>query len=230
MVRPSSKILAAAGVLLVVAAVAWLARGAAAFQPDYWLALVQSHPVTSPALFVPAYALAVTVLLPTLPLNLVAGALWGPVFGGTLALAGSVSGAMLAFLVARGTFGQPLARRVDARFIKWLQAEFLRHGWKVVAFVRLNPIFPGPVNFLFGFTSIPFRTYCWATMVFLIPPTVAFAIVGHSIGQLVLRGHVEDLRHTLLIAGASILALALSAMGLRVGYVFRRQELSDTGH
>lgn len=215
--------------LAALAAAVWFARGSSAFRPDYWVAVVQQHPVRSPALFVPAYAVAGIFLLPTLPLNLVAGALWGPVFGSILALAGSVSAAMLAFLLARGTLGQPLARRFDAKFIGWIQEEFRRSGWKVVAFVRLNPIFPGPVNFLFGFTSIPLRTYCWSTTVFLIPPTVAFAAVGDSLGRLMLQGAVENIRNTLLVLGASLLVLVVSAVALRVGYMFRRQSQLSEG-
>src|SRR5262245_31583723 len=155
----------AAGLLAGTAVAAWRLRHEQWFHPDYWLQLVQVHPFSAPLLFVPVYALGVTFLIPTLPLNLIAGALWGPVVGTIVSLAGAFSGAVIGFLLARGAFGQPLARRVDTKVLAWLQDEFGRHGWKVVAFVRLNPIFPGPVSFLFGFTPISLGTYCWASAV-----------------------------------------------------------------
>ena len=190
--------------IIVTAVSAWRLRHEQWFHPDYWLGVVQMHPYLAPVLFVPVYALGVTFLIPTLPLNLIAGALWGPVIGTLVSLAGAFSGAVIGFLLARGAFGQPFARRVDARFLNWLQDEFARHGWKVVAFVRLNPIFPGPVSFLFGFTPITFATYCWASALFLVPPTIAFSIIGHTIGTVVLRGYVDNLRNLLLLVGASV--------------------------
>ena len=162
--------------LAALAIAAWRGRNTAAFQYVYWLDVVAAYSATAPALFIGAYALAVALLLPTLPLNLAAGALWGPALGSIVALAGSTSGALLAFLLARSAVGRPLSRSLDRGRARRLQTLLQQHGWKVVAFVRLNPVFPGPVNFLFGFTSISARTYCWATGVFLAPPTIAFAI------------------------------------------------------
>ena len=208
----------AAALLVGTGIAAWRLRHEQWFHPDYWMRLVQVHPYAAPMLFVPVYALGVTFLIPTLPLNLIAGALWGPVVGTAVSLTGAFSGAVIGFLLARGAFGQPFARRVDARFLTWLQGEFARHGWKVVAFVRLNPIFPGPVSFLFGFTPISFRTYCWSSAVFLIPPTIAFSIIGDSIGTVVLRGYVDNLRNMLLLVGASVAFLVASALILRGRY------------
>jgi uncharacterized membrane protein YdjX (TVP38/TMEM64 family) len=208
----------AAGLLVATGAAAWRLRHEAWFRPEYWLRLVQVHPVGAPLLFVPAYALAVTFLIPTLPLNLIAGALWGPVLGTVVSLAGAFSGAVLGFVLARGAFGQPLAQRVDTKFLKWMQEEFERHGWKVVAFVRLNPIFPGPVSFLFGFTPISFTTYCWSSALFLLPPTIAFAVIGSSVGEVVLRGYIGNLRNTLLLVGTSLAFLVGSALLLRQRY------------
>jgi uncharacterized membrane protein YdjX (TVP38/TMEM64 family) len=216
-----------AAVLLVATGLAaWRWRHTVVFQPDYWLQLVKGHPWGAPLWFVPVYALAVTFLVPTLPLNLVAGALWGPVLGTVVSLFGAFSGAMLGFVLARGTFGKPFARRVDKKFLSWLQHEFTRHGWKIVAFVRLNPVFPGPVSFLFGFTSIPFRTYCWASLVFLLPPTIAFSIIGDSIGAVVLRGYVNNMRNLLLLVGLSMLFLVGSAVILHNRYRLHRDPTS----
>ena len=212
--------------LAALAIAALRGRHTAAFQYVYWLDVVAAHSATAPALFIGAYAVAVALLLPTLPLNLAAGALWGPALGSIVALAGSTSGALLAFLLARSAFGQPLSRRLDHGRARWLQTLLQQHGWKVVAFVRLNPVFPGPVNFLFGFTSISARTYCWATGVFLAPPTIAFAILGSSIGAAALREEVETLRRPLLYSGAAVLFLVVSVLVLR-RRVFHQEPVSD---
>jgi uncharacterized membrane protein YdjX (TVP38/TMEM64 family) len=67
------------------------------FELDVWPTLVNAYPLAAPLAFVPAYALASTFLIPTLPLNIAAGVLWGPIVGTFLALAGSVLGALTAF-------------------------------------------------------------------------------------------------------------------------------------
>ena len=209
------KRIAAALLLIVVLGLAWYLRGSAHFKPEEWVAFVRRQPVAAPFLFVLVYAAGVALFLPCLPLNLVAGMLWGPAEGSAVAIAGSFLGAISAFLLARGALGQPLARQFGGEYVRWLQDEFQRHGWKVVAFVRLNPIFPGPVNYLFGLTSIDFRTYSWASAVFLTPPTIAFAVLGDFMGSMALTGSVQNLRNTILLVGISLIFLGSSVVLFR---------------
>jgi uncharacterized membrane protein YdjX (TVP38/TMEM64 family) len=211
----------AVGFVIAAVGLAWHIRGAAAFNPAYWLEFVKRNPVSSPIVFIPIYAIAMICFVPTLPLNLVAGALWGAGLGAALALAGSVSGAVLAFVMARGVLGQPLAKQFDQELIGRLQQEFARYGWKVMAFVRLNPLFPGPVNFLFGLTSMTLWTFFWSTTVFLIPLTVLFSILGSSVGGVLLDGSVASVRNTLLLTGASVVFVAICALVLRDRYSIR---------
>jgi len=214
----------AVGVVITAVGFVWQIRGAAVFNPAFWLEFVRTHPLSSPILFVPIYATAMMCFVPTLPLNLVAGALWGPVVGSALALAGSVSGAVLAFVLARGTLGQPLANRFDQELISRLQREFTHHGWRVMAFVRLNPLFPGPVNFLFGLTSLSLWTFFWSTTVFLIPLTVVFSVLGSSVGELLLDSSVSNVRNTMLVSGAAFAFLAFCALWLRDRNSVRKKE------
>jgi uncharacterized membrane protein YdjX (TVP38/TMEM64 family) len=199
-------------------AVAFYSRNAAAFTPVYWLAFVKAHPISSPIAFIPIYAAAMLCFVPTLPLNLVAGALWGPLLGSILALAGSVSGAVLAFLLARGLLGQPFASRFDQELLDRMRREFARYGWRVMAFVRVNPLFPGPVNFLFGLTSMTLWTFFWSTTVFLIPLTVVFSTLGSSVGGLLLNGSIANLRTALFLAGASLAFVAICLLLVRDRY------------
>jgi len=206
----------AAVVLLAIAlGLAWYLRGSGRLQPEEWIGFVHRQPVVAPFLFVLVYTAGVVLLLPCLPLNLVAGVLWGPVEGSLVALCGSVLGALIAFLLARGALGQPLARRFGGQYVGWLQDEFQSHGWKVVAFVRLNPIFPGPVNYLFGLTSMDFRTYSWASAAFLTPPTIAFAILGDFMGSVAIAGTIQNLRTTILLVGMALLFLTGSVVVFR---------------
>ena len=113
--------------------------------------------------------------------------------GGILATIGGALGAIIAFHFARTSLGQPLAKRFDNRLLNWMTDQLENNPWKVVAFVRLNPAFPsGPVNFLFGLTSVPFLLYAYSSTIFLFPPAIAVALIGEQAGEIILSG--ESLR------------------------------------
>ncbi len=149
----------------------------------------KAHPVLAPLVFVAAYALAMLFMLPTLPLNIGAGFLWGAAFGAVYALLGSTLGAILAFSFARSAFGQPFARGFNSRFLQRLSSSLEKGQWKVVAFVRLNPAVPTSViNFLLGLTSLRLWTYVWGTFVFSAPLCYAFSYLGQLTGGFILDG------------------------------------------
>lgn len=158
------------------------------------LRAVAEHPVLAPLAFVGSYALAVLFMLPTLPLNVGAGFLWGPLPGGLLSLCGSTLGSVAAFIFARTTFGQPMAREFKGRIVRKLADSLERGGWKVVAFARLNPAVPtGIMNFLFGLTTLNLWTYAWASFVFFFPLCFVFAYLGHTTGGFLLDGDTSRL-------------------------------------
>lgn len=173
------------------------------------LRAVAEHSALAPLLFVGAYALAVLFMIPTLPLNIGAGFLWGPFLGGLYSLLGSTLGAVGAFLFARTTFGQPMARGFKGKTISRLAASLEKGGWKVVAFARLNPAVPTSiVNFLFGLTSLRLWTYTWASFVFFFPLCYVFAYLGFSTGGFMLDGDTSRMvRIIVVIVGLGLLIL-----------------------
>jgi len=178
--------------------------------PELVFRFIQEHQVSAPLLFLAFYIISTIFLVPTLPLNLGAGTLWGPFWGSILATLGFLGGAIPAFLISRTALGQPLATRFNNRFLLWLQTELDTRGWKVVAFTRLNPIFPsGPLNYVFGLSSISFVTYVWATLVFIYPPALVFAFIGYSSGQFLLQGLSGDLWKAIMFVSLAVTALFL---------------------
>jgi hypothetical protein len=54
-------------------------------------------------------------------------------------------------------------------------------GWRFVAFVRLVPLFPfNLVNYAFGLTRIGFSEYVLASLVCMVPGTVAYTYLGYA--------------------------------------------------
>lgn len=199
--------LAQLAALVIAALLLWYLRAKGVIEPAAIFSLTAEHPIAAPLVFTIVYAVSVVALLPTSTLNVAAGVFWGPWLGSLVAIGGSCTGAILAFSLARITFGQVLARRHDWKLINWAQEEVERNGWKVVALVRLNPLFPGPVNHAFGMTSISLKTFSWATLVFATPLTVAFAIVGHVAGDIV--HPTGNIKLWMIVFGLTALAIAL---------------------
>lgn len=178
---------------------------------------VALNPLSLAVAFVVIYTVAVVTSIPTLAFNLAAGYFWGGILGGLLATTASGLGAMLAFLAARLALGQPLARRFDHKTVSWLQSELEQKNWRFIAFVRINPVFPtGALNYLFGLTSIRFGTYAWATFIFLCPPSIAIAVIGHEAGTLLLNDDTRQTIRTLLLVSGAITALVLLKYGSRL--------------
>lgn len=178
--------------------------------------LLKTNPL-APILFVVLYTICVLLIIPTLPLNLVAGMLWGTWYGGLLTTLGAGLGAILAFSIIHHDFGRFLVhqKKFDSDLVKWLTNEVNNNGWKLVAFIRLNPVFPtGPVNYILGFMPISFTTYSIATFVFLFPASVFFAGVGNELGSFAIAGEVMDLLRTIIAISLAItIAVILKISG-----------------
>lgn len=178
--------------------------------------LVRSHPALAPLIFVAGFTLAVVFQLPTLPLNLGAGALWGVWWGSMYSLVGGVLGSMATFLFARTVFGRPLAERAMGGLMSRASANIGRSGWRIVAVMRLNPALPcGPVNFVLAFSGLPLSTFVWATALFNAPPCVAVSYLGHSAGRVLLEGGLAPSVQLAFAAIGVVLLLAAGRMLFR---------------
>jgi uncharacterized membrane protein YdjX (TVP38/TMEM64 family)/rhodanese-related sulfurtransferase len=150
------------------------------------------------------FAAATVLFLPGSAFGLAGGALFGPVLGTVMNLAGGTLGATLAFLVARHLAGDWVARRAGGRLkqvVDGVEAE----GWRFVALVRLAPAVPfNLANYALGLTRIPLGEYVLATAISMIPGTAAYAWLGHA-GRGALSGDdAAALRYGLL--GLAVLA------------------------
>ncbi len=179
--------------------------------PDNVLLYLRQYPTLAPIMFMLIYALMVTFLLPTLPLNLAAGFLWGSLFGCALSIAAATLGASWSFLLARYLGRDFLEERFTNRAWRRLRHEIDKQDWKAVAFTRINPVFPfGPLNYYFGLTSISFAKFVWTTALFILPPSLMFSMIGDSIGGIVLTGEAYSLvQNVLVISAVLTLLLAL---------------------
>jgi uncharacterized membrane protein YdjX (TVP38/TMEM64 family) len=198
-------------VLLVVAgglALAWLFYGATGIGAIQ--ARIASLGVWAPVGFVVLYAIATVALIPGGIFDIAGGVLFGPVLGSVVNLFGASLGAAAAFLLARYVAADWVERRAGPRVQKVIKS-VESDGWQFVAFVRLVPIFPYTiVNYLLGVTRIPFIHYQLATVIFMLPSTVAYTWIGHAGGEAV-AGKSNHIHYALF----ALALLAIIFMGPR---------------
>lgn len=213
--------LAATALLALLAAWMLFARGR--LPADEMLAFLRDHPVVAPLAFVGMYALLVVTVLPTLPLNLAAGVLWGAMQGTALTVAGASMGALIAFWLSRRFFHARVREFAAANEWRWMDAAIATSGWRMVVFLRINPVVPfGPANWLLGVTSISARAYAIATTLAIVPPALLIASLGASMGGIVLDGGGQEVMRNAAWAGVAMLAL-----GLLRWWVGRRGRAAD---
>jgi uncharacterized membrane protein YdjX (TVP38/TMEM64 family) len=144
-----------------------------------------AHRVLLPLLYLAVWTVG-PLFLPGLPITLAGGVLFGPVWGVVYTAIGSTVGAGLVFLVARYLARDWVAGKLAGTRLTSLDDQVARHGWKIVAFTRLVPVFSySLLNYAFGLTRISIRSYLAATFVCMLPSTIAFVYFSSNLLDLV---------------------------------------------
>ena len=171
--------------------------------------------VFAPIVYMLIYTVAPVLLLPGLPITIAGGILFGPFWGVVYTIIGATSGACASFLVARYAAGDLIRQRLISPRWKKLDEGVARHGWKIVAFTRLIPVFPfNLLNYAFGLTAIPFSHYAVTSFVCMLPACIAFIVFSSSLPDLI-RGRISP-------AFAAGLVLIIGVMALPVIYRYVR--------
>lgn len=200
--------LTALAVAATVVALVWLFWGVTS------VAALQTRVVSlgawAPAGFILLYGVGTVAGLPGGILDVVAGAVFGPIYGSLYNLAGGTLGAAGAFLLARYVAADWVRRRAAPRVQKVITS-VEEDGWRFVAFVRLVPVLPYTIaNYLLGLTRIPFWHYVAATVVFMAPSTIAYTYIGYA-GSQALAGETDNIYYALVML--AVIAVVVFAPG-----------------
>ena len=157
--------------------------------------------------FIPLYALWVTLLLPGVWASMLAGALYGTLWGSLIVFVGACLGAEAAFLLGRHWL-RDWARKQLQRTPKLLAIEqgVSREGLKLVLLTRLSPAFPfSLLNLAYGLSEVSLRDYNLG-LIGILPGTILFCGLGALAGDVarfseVLSGEASAGTWALRIAG-----------------------------
>ncbi|MEM8932178.1 MAG: TVP38/TMEM64 family protein [Acidobacteriota bacterium] len=176
------------GVLLIVAAVAWLLHQASPWitpKVTAFLDWVDALGFWAPVVYVVGYAVATVAFIPGSLLTMAGGILFGVVQGTALVFVGATIGSSIAFLIARYVARGAIERRLDGntRF-QVIDQAIGGDGARLVFLLRLVPFFPFIwLNYGLGLTRVRFRDYVLGAFGML-PGTMLYVYYGKAIGSL----------------------------------------------
>ena len=176
-------------------------------------------------LFILLYALAVTFYVPGSLLTLLGGVLFGLRFGVLAVLAGAFLGMAGNWFLTRWWL-RPWAQRKLERNPRLQQLEQVLsrdEGWKLVALLRLSPLFPFVlVNLVCALTSnLRFLAYMAASATIL-PGTILYISIGATARDLALDLDVEQPLWLQILGVAATFAVVL-LVGRTASRVLRQQ-------
>jgi uncharacterized membrane protein YdjX (TVP38/TMEM64 family) len=157
----------------------------------------QGAGVRGAVLFGLAYIPAAVLFVPASVLTLGAGFVFGVAKGTVIVSLGSTAGAAAAFIVAR-TAGHDWVVGRLARYpaVDAIGRAVESEAFKVVLLTRLSPLFPfNLLNYAFGLSSVPLKTYLLASWIGMLPGTLMYIYLG-SAAQSVAALLSGDLRRT----------------------------------
>ncbi len=146
-----------------------------------------------PLLYITILAIVPVIFLPGFPFVIAGGLIYGPVMGVTYAMIGATLGAIISFAVSRYIAGDFVAKKLESSKWQKLPEMTQSHGWKIVLFLRLIPLFPfTPLNYALGLTNIKTSHYALATALGIFPACAAFVFFSNSLWTL-LAGEMTGL-------------------------------------
>jgi uncharacterized membrane protein YdjX (TVP38/TMEM64 family) len=147
----------------------------------HWLA---QYGWWAPLLYVLVYVVATFLLLPSTPINLVGGAVFGLFWGMVWTTIGAVGAAVICFWFSR-TLGRDFVQQRFGRRWQHLDQEIAAGGLFYMIAVRLLPLLPyGLVNFGAGVSGVRFQDYLLGTAIGTVPGLLPFVMMGDGLTDL----------------------------------------------
>ncbi|SDN34439.1 TVP38/TMEM64 family protein [Alkalicoccus daliensis] len=173
-----------------------------------------SFGILAPVIFILLFSIRPFLLFPSSVLAIAGGLAFGPFIGPLVTYIGSLAGGILSFLFIRKvrkkkTEGEGTKRELIKKRIE-------ENGLFYIVSLRIIPVINFDlVSYLAALSTVRFKTYAAATMIGIIPGTIAFNLLGASLA---------DLSPGLIAVTALMFAIALS-IPVYVRHLLRKRNL-----
>ncbi len=181
------------GVLLILIGLAYftglhryLSFAAIAEHRDLLKSFVAHHLIAAVAIYMAVYIVVVALSLPGAAiLSIAGGFLFGWALSAPITVVAATAGAIIVFQIVKTSLGAVVAERAGP-FVNKLSAGFAKDAFNYLLFLRLVPAFPFfAVNAVAGLCRIDLRTFISATIIGIIPGSIAFAWLGTGLDSII---------------------------------------------
>lgn len=132
----------------------------------------------APFCFFALKVITVIFALPSAPVTMAGGLLFGLFEGLLINIVAATTGAAVTFALSRIVGREEVEKRLGGR-LQALDQKLANHGLWAMLFVRLVPLFPfNAINYGAGLTKISFRAYFIGTLIGIIPGATVFTMLG----------------------------------------------------
>jgi uncharacterized membrane protein YdjX (TVP38/TMEM64 family) len=170
-----------AAVILITSVLAYVYRTDLPIMNEAWLRGVIGQPgIWGPIALIGLMILAIVASpIPSGPIAIAAGAIFGTLHGAIYVIIGAVLGAVMAFGIAR-TFGHEAVRMSDNAVMRYIAKP--RSQWSLMAVVFASRLIPfvsfDAVSYAAGVTNLTFPRFALATLAGCAPVCFALSAMG----------------------------------------------------
>lgn len=139
-----------------------------------------AHPVLAPFLLVAIQIVFASFGLPCSALTVMAGALWGVIYGVAYSTIATILSSVWTFSLGRYLLSRWVEKKVEHGWYLKIQQLIDKYHWKAAAFAHANPVFPGSsLGYIFGLSQIGFKAFLSGVLLGTLPLQIILVGVGH---------------------------------------------------
>jgi len=169
-------------ICIVISGIAFFFMGG--IHPDILKNILTKLGIFAPILYIFIYILGTILLLPSTPLNLSGGLIFGFWFGLMWTSIAAIVAAMISFAYSR-YLGRNWVKKRFGIHLQRLDKQIKNGGMGYIFAIRLLPLIPyGIVNLGAGLTSIKGKDYLIGTILGTIPGILPFVMMGAGFSSL----------------------------------------------
>jgi len=161
-----------------------------------------------PLIYILVYIIGTLFFLPGLPLTILGGLLFGPIWGAVWCSTAAALGASISFLAGRYAVRDLIREKFSHnKYFQRIENGVEENGWRIVLITRLVPLFPfNAQNYIYGITNINFSTYALFSWAGMLPGTIVYTFAAGSIAD---GGSLQNTLLYLSAAGVGFVILSL---------------------
>lgn len=176
----------------------------------------ETNPLLAACLFIALFVAVRFAFIPMLSVSLLAGYIFGPLWGAVVSVAAITLSSSLMFLLSRSLGKAYIQTLLKERFdwVRKYDKGLRKHGFLTVLFFRVVPVFPlAVINFGLGLSSTKFVDFFLATVFGVLPGVILLVNAGKYLTDWDNPGLYMYLAIYLLLVAAAFAA----------GYYFRKK-------